>query len=68
MILERTQSEILVRLPLSVDLSELQEMLDYFRYKDATAKTKASQKDADLLAKQANKTILEKFKSRHGSK
>jgi len=68
MILERTKSEILVRLPLSVDLSELQEMLDYFKYKDATAKTKASQKNADMLAKQANKAILEKFKSHRGLK
>jgi len=68
MILERTQSEIVVRLPLTVDLSELQEMLDYFKYKDATSQTKALQSDADDLAVLANKAILDKFKIRRGLK
>ncbi len=66
MILERTQSEIVVRLPLTVDLKELQEMLDYFKYKDATSQTRALQTDADNLAVSANKAILEKFKKRRG--
>lgn len=34
MILERTKKEILIRLPLNVDLSELQDMLDYLNYKE----------------------------------
>ncbi len=68
MILERTQSEIVVRLPLTVDLKELQEMLDYFKYKDATSQTRALQTDADNLAVSANKAILEKFKKRRGLK
>ena len=68
MILERTQSEIVVRLPLTVDLSELQEMLDYFKYKDATSQTRALQTDADNLAWSANKASLEKFKKRRGIK
>jgi hypothetical protein len=39
MILERTKDEILVRLPAYVDLTELQNMLDYLQYKELTAKT-----------------------------
>lgn len=63
MILERTQSEILVRLPSDIDVSELQNMLDYFKYKEATAKSKAAQKDVDMLAEMVNKSIWEKFKN-----
>ena len=43
MILERTDKEILVRLPSSVDLTELQDMIDYLRYKELTSKSKAKQ-------------------------
>jgi hypothetical protein len=39
--IERTKDEILVRLPLNVDLSELQDMLDYLRYKELTSNSKA---------------------------
>ena len=49
MILERTNNEILVRLPVYVDLTELQNMLDYPEYKETTSKTKAKQKDVDEL-------------------
>jgi hypothetical protein len=50
MIVERTNKEILVRLPSNVDLSALQDMLDYLRYRELTANSKAKQEDADKLA------------------
>jgi hypothetical protein len=62
MILERTNNEILVRLPAYVDLTELQNMLDYLEYKENTAKTKAKQKDVDELSKTVNKSIWKKIK------
>lgn len=62
MILERTNNEILVRLPAYVDLTELQNMLDYLEYKEDTAKTKAKQKDVDELSKTVNKSIWKKIK------
>jgi len=34
MILERTKDEILVRLPANMDITELQNMLDYLDYKE----------------------------------
>jgi hypothetical protein len=40
MIIERTNNEILVRLPADVDLTELQNMLDYLKYKETTSKSK----------------------------
>lgn len=63
MILERKDNEILVRLPANVDLTELQNMLDYLEYKEASVNTKASQKEVNELSEEVNKNIWEKFKA-----
>ncbi len=63
MILERTKNEILVRLPSYVDLTELQNMLDYLQYKELTAKSEATQSDVDELSKVVNKSIWTKIKA-----
>ncbi len=68
MILERTKNEILVRLPANVDLTELQNMLDYLEYLESTTGTKAKQKDVDELSKIVNKNIWQKIKSKRGVK
>lgn len=68
MILERTNTEILVRLPLNVDLTELQNMIDYLRYKELTATSKAKQADANLLAKTANSSMMQKFRAKRANK
>jgi len=68
MILERKKNEILVRLPSSVDLSELQNMLDYLKYKELTSNTNAEQADADELSEAANKSIWNKIKDQRGLK
>jgi hypothetical protein len=64
--LERTKDEILVRLPAYIDLTELQNMLDYLQYKELTAKSKAKQSDVDELSKTVNKSIWTKVKARRG--
>lgn len=63
MIVERTNNEILVRLPSNVDISELQDMLDYLKYRELTASSKAKQKDADYLAKEVNSSMWNKIKN-----
>lgn len=68
MILERTNDEILVRLPAYVDLSELQNMLDFLRYKELTSKSKVKQTDVDELSIAVNKSIWTKVKTRRGLK
>lgn len=62
MILERTKNEILVRLPAYVDLTELQNMLDYLDYKEQTAKTQATQKEVDVLSETVTQNIWDKVK------
>jgi hypothetical protein len=62
MILERTKDEILIRIPANVDLTELQNMLDYLRYKELTAQTLARQADVDELSNEVNRSITKKAK------
>lgn len=64
MIIERTSKEILVRLPANVDLTELQNMLDYLAYKEASADSKANQEDADKISEEINTAIWEQFNNR----
>jgi hypothetical protein len=64
MILERTTTEILVRLPSTVDLSELQDMLDYLKYKELSSSTNAKQSDVDELSKIINKSMWSNLKEK----
>jgi len=54
MIIEKTNNEILIRIPNSVDIDDAQRIIDYIRYQELTSKSKASQKEADNLAAEAN--------------
>jgi hypothetical protein len=66
MILERSKNEILIRMSADIDLSELQSTLEYLRYKEATAGSKAKQTDADALAEEANRSMWAKIKADRG--
>ena len=68
MIVERTEKEILVRLPSNIDLSELQDMLDYLRYKEVTSYSVAKQTEVDKLAEEANSSMWEKVKKERNIK
>lgn len=50
MLIERTNTEVIIRLPSYVDTNGLQRLVDYLTYKEATAKSKAKQSDVDALA------------------
>jgi hypothetical protein len=62
MIVERTNKEILVRLSPLTNTSDLQDMLDYLEYKELVSKSKAKQSDIDELAKQINRSMMEKVR------
>ncbi len=51
MLIERTKEEVIIRLPASVDTTDLQRFVDYLTYKEATANSKATQEQVDKLAK-----------------
>lgn len=55
MIIERTKSEIIFRLPGDIKIDELQELTDWFRYLEVTRKSKATQTDVDELVSEIKK-------------
>lgn len=52
MLVERTIKEVIIRLPASVDTEDLQDFLNYARYKELTSTFKIDQKEVDKLADQ----------------
>jgi hypothetical protein len=66
MIVERHKDEVIVRLPANVDLRELQDTLDYLRYREATAGSKAKQSDVDALAEEVNRSMAERLRKLRG--
>jgi hypothetical protein len=55
MIIQRTSKEIIIRLPASIDTEDLQDFLNYSRYKELTSQIKVSQEEVDKLADKVNK-------------
>jgi len=55
MIIERTNNEVIIRLLPSVDTDELQELANFFRYKEITSKYSISQAVVDKLSSEINK-------------
>ena len=55
MIIERTNNEVIIRLLPSVDTDELQELANFFRYKEITSKYSTSQAVVDKLSSVINK-------------
>ena len=64
MLIERTNDEVIIRLPSYVDTEGVQRLVDYLSYKEATAKSKAKQSDVDKLVKEMKKGWWEKNKNR----
>lgn len=57
MILERKDNEIVIRIPddgRAFGAKELQNLINYIRYRQLVSRSIATQEDADQLAKEAN--------------
>ena len=54
MLVERTTKEVIIRLPASVDTEDLQDLLNYARYKELTANFKTDQKEVNKIANESN--------------
>ncbi len=55
MTIERTTSEIIIKVPAHVNVEGLQQLLDFLTYREVTAKSKASQEDVDQLVVEVKK-------------
>lgn len=54
MLVERTSKEVIIRLPVSVDTEDLQDLLNYARYKELTSGFKVDQREVDKFAEKIN--------------
>lgn len=62
MIVERVNNEILIRIPDNMTSSRIQSIMDYLRYQELTADSRASQEDVDILTAEAKKGRWERIK------
>ncbi|MGN6437897.1 MAG: hypothetical protein ACTHMM_15265 [Agriterribacter sp.] len=64
MVIERTSTEVIIRLPATIDATGLQRLVDYLVYKEATANSKATQEQVDKLAREVKKGWWKKNRKR----
>ncbi|MDX1939901.1 MAG: hypothetical protein SFU99_05070 [Saprospiraceae bacterium] len=61
MTIERTSSEIIIKLPSYVDIEGVQRLLDFLLYKELTAKSEATQAQVDELVQEVKKGRWERI-------
>lgn len=61
---ERTNNEILIRLSADTDISGLQRILDYLKFREITAKSQATEDEINDLANESKSDWWLKNKSR----
>lgn len=62
--IERTNKEILIRLPSGTDLVGLQRILDYIKFREIASKSKATSEQIDELSSESKSSWWIKNKSR----
>ena len=50
MVIERTKDEVVIRLSASINTDDLQDFLNYIRYKELTSTFKVSQEEVNQLS------------------
>lgn len=64
MLVERTAKEVIIRLSATVDTEDLQEFLNYARYKELTSGFEVPQSEVDKLSDEINAKWWAKNKSK----
>lgn len=64
MIVERTNRQIVIKVSPQIDMFGFQIIMDYLDYLEMTAKSKATQEDADRLADELNENWWNKNRKR----
>ena len=60
MTIERTANEFVIRFPFTTNSEQMQDVIDYLRYKELTANYSVAQSDVDMLAQTINREWWEK--------
>jgi hypothetical protein len=66
MIIERTKNEVIFRLPGKASVDDLQSVADLLKFLDISRKSKATQKQVNVLVKRIKKGRWNKTKARVG--
>jgi hypothetical protein len=64
MVLERTDNEVIIRLPANINWEDLELMIRFIKYKQNVSKSEATQAEIDQLARDVNKQWWEENKHR----
>ncbi len=62
MTIERTEDEIIIRIPANIDIDDIQDMVDLIKNREIVSKSKATQQQIDELSKDVNRSIWRKIK------
>ncbi len=55
MVIERTDSEIIVKIPAITDVEDIQQLMDYLRYRSINSRSLATQPVIDMLVETVKK-------------
>jgi hypothetical protein len=62
--IERTKNEVIIRVPASVNVDDLQDLTDLIEYKEISRKSKATQEEVDNLVSDIKEGRWEKTKAK----
>lgn len=68
MIIERDKNEIIIRIPASLGTREIQDVLDFIRYRELTSKFKSKESQVNNLSSSVNKRWWKKNAKKFTSK
>lgn len=63
--IQRTNKEILIRVSADTDLTGLQRILDYIRFREIASKSKMNQEQIDALANEVNQSWWTKNRDKY---
>jgi predicted trehalose synthase len=64
MVIERTNDEIIFRLPVNMDIAGLQRIVNYLKYKETIVKSEGTEEQANQLADESKKRWWAENKNR----
>jgi hypothetical protein len=61
MTIERTEDEIIIRIPANIYIDDIQDMIDLIKFREISSKSQATQEQIDDLSKEVGKSIWKKM-------
>lgn len=65
MVIEKTNNEILLRLPANMDVEVLQKIVNFLKYKEAVKNSQATEKETNSLAEESKRNWWNENKAKY---